>query len=234
MQRAGQTPHGARPNREGTRLRPGACRLGAPQPPGRSLEPRSNARPRGMAVPQQCGQNSAYRPSCHKLFFSITCKAKKLVARPVRRVCIGPSVLKTQNHPGLAILGTCLLPVLRVAVYVTLAQICHEIPSSTRLDDTQTAHHRETGPEFVRKVRQEDLACQSEQAHKRGGIGYDNHKPSRSSSAIFRQLLRSRFRRQITDVGSMYARRLLLRRFQLRGVTVESQHHRAILERSIV
>src|SRR6266516_4421930 len=27
-----------------------ACRLGAPQPPGRSLEPGSNARPRGMAV----------------------------------------------------------------------------------------------------------------------------------------------------------------------------------------
>jgi len=50
MQRAGQTPHGARPNREGAWLRLGACRLGAPQPPGRSLEPRSNARPRGMTV----------------------------------------------------------------------------------------------------------------------------------------------------------------------------------------
>src|SRR5450432_3277960 len=30
MRRAGQTPHGARPNREEARLRPDACRLGAP------------------------------------------------------------------------------------------------------------------------------------------------------------------------------------------------------------
>src|SRR6266852_8587063 len=30
MERAWQTPHGARPNREEARLRPGACRLGAP------------------------------------------------------------------------------------------------------------------------------------------------------------------------------------------------------------
>ena len=39
------------------------------EPPGRSLEPRSNARPRGMAVPleQSGGQNSAYRSGCHKL-----------------------------------------------------------------------------------------------------------------------------------------------------------------------
>ena len=54
MRRAGQTPHGARPNREGfpgkLRFRRRACRLGAPQPPGRSLEPRSNAWPRGMTV----------------------------------------------------------------------------------------------------------------------------------------------------------------------------------------
>jgi hypothetical protein len=75
MRRAGQTPHGARPNREGARLRPGACRPDAPQPPGRSLEPRSNARSRGMAVPQHscCGQNSAYRSGCHMFlrgFFS--------------------------------------------------------------------------------------------------------------------------------------------------------------------
>src|SRR5208337_902105 len=52
MRRAGRTPHGARPNREEVRFRPDACRLGAPQPPGRSLEPRSNAWPRGMIVPQ--------------------------------------------------------------------------------------------------------------------------------------------------------------------------------------
>src|SRR5271157_1035353 len=55
MRRAGQTPHGARPNREGFPGKPSgfagdACRLGAPPPPGRSLEPRSNARPRGMTV----------------------------------------------------------------------------------------------------------------------------------------------------------------------------------------
>src|ERR1700693_309720 len=54
MRRAGQTPHGARPNREGfpekLRFRRDAYRLGAPQPPGRSLEPRRNARPRGMTV----------------------------------------------------------------------------------------------------------------------------------------------------------------------------------------
>jgi hypothetical protein len=52
----------------------GACRLGASQPPGRSLEPRSNVRPRGMTVPpeQSGGQNSAYRSGCHKLLFSIT------------------------------------------------------------------------------------------------------------------------------------------------------------------
>jgi hypothetical protein len=67
MRRAGQTPHGARPNREGAWLRSSACRLGAPQPPGRSLEPRSNAWPRGMTVPSQDGQNSAYRSGCHKL-----------------------------------------------------------------------------------------------------------------------------------------------------------------------
>src|ERR1035441_7436456 len=55
MRRAGQTPHGARPNREGFPGKPsgfagGPRRVGAPQPPGRSLEPRSNAWPRGMIV----------------------------------------------------------------------------------------------------------------------------------------------------------------------------------------
>jgi len=34
------------------------------KPPGRSLEPHSNVRPRGMAVPPQGGQNSAYRSGC--------------------------------------------------------------------------------------------------------------------------------------------------------------------------
>ncbi len=39
------------------------------KPPGRSLERRSNASPRGMAVPpeQSDGQNSAYRSGCHKI-----------------------------------------------------------------------------------------------------------------------------------------------------------------------
>src|SRR5882672_10315116 len=67
MSRAGQTPHGARPNREevpdfGRGHVPARC----VKPPGRSLEPRSDARPRGMAVPQEQsrGQNSAYRSGC--------------------------------------------------------------------------------------------------------------------------------------------------------------------------
>ena len=48
---AGQTPHGARPNRGGVaRFGACTCRLGASQLPGRSLEPRSNVRPRGMTV----------------------------------------------------------------------------------------------------------------------------------------------------------------------------------------
>src|SRR5580692_4345992 len=80
MQRAGQTPHGARPNREEVPLvrsvpascvadlrnQRDACRLGAPQPPGRSLEPGSNARPRGMTVLLESSgrQNSAYRSGC--------------------------------------------------------------------------------------------------------------------------------------------------------------------------
>src|SRR5579864_800873 len=82
MQRAWQTPHGARPNREGAWFRLGACRLGALAPPGRSLEPRSNAWPRGMAVLRYvgwsqlsgsrlsfpCRQNSAYRSGCHAIF----------------------------------------------------------------------------------------------------------------------------------------------------------------------
>jgi hypothetical protein len=70
MERAWQTPHGARPNREGARLGaqasaervPARCASGVPsvgllardgvlsKPSGRSLEPRSNARPRGMVV----------------------------------------------------------------------------------------------------------------------------------------------------------------------------------------
>ncbi len=66
MLRAGQTPHGARSNREEAPEDRSAYRLGAPQPPGRSLEPRSNAWPRGMTVPSQDGQNSAYRSGCHK------------------------------------------------------------------------------------------------------------------------------------------------------------------------
>ena len=80
MQRAGQTTHGARPNREeawdfGFGHVPARC----VKPSGRSLEPRSNAWPRGMAVPpeQSGGQNSAYRSGCHKLLLSITSKANK-------------------------------------------------------------------------------------------------------------------------------------------------------------
>ena len=72
MQRAGQTPHGARPNREevwdfGSGHVPARC----VKPSGRSLEPRSDARPRGMAVQreQSRGQNSAYRSGCQQIRF---------------------------------------------------------------------------------------------------------------------------------------------------------------------
>src|ERR1700722_3736361 len=75
MQRARQTPHGARPNREEVRaLGRGHVPARWVKPPGRSLEPRSDARPRGMTVQQEQsrGQNSAYRSGCHKFLFSIT------------------------------------------------------------------------------------------------------------------------------------------------------------------
>ena len=70
MERAGQTPHGARPNRKEAWFGAQASARRVParraKPSGRSLEPRSNARPRGMAVlPEQSGgQNSAYRSGC--------------------------------------------------------------------------------------------------------------------------------------------------------------------------
>src|SRR5260370_41683770 len=51
MLRAGQTPHGARPNREGSAAGGGAGGLGAPELEGRSLmSVRSDAPPRGMLV----------------------------------------------------------------------------------------------------------------------------------------------------------------------------------------
>jgi len=70
MRDAWQTPHGARPNREG--VEDGAShfqRVSARNAklPGRSLEPISNDRPRGMTVSGgNAVQNSAYR-------FDITC-----------------------------------------------------------------------------------------------------------------------------------------------------------------
>src|SRR5581483_9687694 len=46
------------------------------QPSGRSLEPDSNVRPRGMAVlPVSGRQNSAYRSGCHKHLFPSLCKS---------------------------------------------------------------------------------------------------------------------------------------------------------------
>jgi hypothetical protein len=71
MARAGQTPHGARPNREeGRGFGRGHVPARCVKPSGRSLEPRSNARPRGMAVQreQSRGQNSAYRSGCLNFF----------------------------------------------------------------------------------------------------------------------------------------------------------------------
>src|SRR5579872_5363363 len=81
MGRAGQTPHGARPNRKEPRpfWRERCCngalaRMGGDvparcvKPSGRSLEPRSNARPRGMTVllEKSGRQNSAYRSGCQQ------------------------------------------------------------------------------------------------------------------------------------------------------------------------
>ena len=66
MLRAWQTPHGARPNRE--RMEDGVSRFPCvparcAKLPGRSLEPISNDRPRGMTVSGgNAVQNSAYRP----------------------------------------------------------------------------------------------------------------------------------------------------------------------------
>src|SRR5579859_7832161 len=70
MRDAWQTPHGARPNREG--VEDGASRFQRVSArnaklPGRSLEPISNDRPRGMTVSGgNAVQNSAYR-------FGVTC-----------------------------------------------------------------------------------------------------------------------------------------------------------------
>jgi hypothetical protein len=82
MRWAGQTPHGARPNREEV---PGFGRGHVParcvKPPGRSLEPRSDARPRGMAVPreQSRGQNSAYRSGCQVLTRHFLCESSNSI-----------------------------------------------------------------------------------------------------------------------------------------------------------
>src|SRR5580698_1494557 len=77
MSRAWQTPHGARPNRKEVRdLGFGHVPARCVKPSGRSLEPRSDARPRGMAVQQEQsrGQNSAYRSGCLKsTLFSAIC-----------------------------------------------------------------------------------------------------------------------------------------------------------------
>src|ERR1700758_2982512 len=50
MGRAGQTPHGARPNREGAAPSGVRALTRHAKPPGRSLEPCSDARPRVMTV----------------------------------------------------------------------------------------------------------------------------------------------------------------------------------------
>src|SRR5205807_4206320 len=96
MQRAWQTPHGARPNRKGPGFAWETCRLGASQPSGRSLEPRSNARPRGMTVPPQGGQNSAYRSGCHKLIVVIYLLYWRYALGPIRTVN-NPPVLRGAN-----------------------------------------------------------------------------------------------------------------------------------------
>src|SRR5436853_2388885 len=50
MHEARQTPHGARPNREGVAPQGACVPARRAKPPGRSLEPCSNEWPRGMTV----------------------------------------------------------------------------------------------------------------------------------------------------------------------------------------
>src|SRR5580704_17658075 len=133
MQRAGQTPHGARPNREGLGFgvkasAGGTCRLGASQPPGRSLEPRSNAWPRGMTVlREQSGrQNSAYRSGCHKVprivsivpslwlkhdeFYGIRCKRSGQIQCPSRAGLFFDQVEILRLADSVTLYAECILP----------------------------------------------------------------------------------------------------------------------------
>src|SRR5436305_4343737 len=73
MHEARQTPHGARPNREGVAPQGACASARRAKPSGRSLEPCSNAWPRGMTVTaatpykiRLTGLMFACRSSCSK------------------------------------------------------------------------------------------------------------------------------------------------------------------------
>src|SRR5580692_587139 len=109
MQRAGQTTHGARPNRKGVR---GFGRGHVParrvQPSGRSLEPRSDAWPRGMTVPleQSGGQNSAYRSGCRNLFLLITSRTIKISCdASMTRLAVATTIFLLSVHTDKEIRG---------------------------------------------------------------------------------------------------------------------------------
>ncbi len=109
MPRAWQTPHGARPNREGVRFGAQASAGRVParcaKPSGRSLEPRSNARPRGMAVllEKSGGQNSAYRSSCQqsKLYECFSPQRKSSVPRAIRAELVRNLFLNAAPRPSI-------------------------------------------------------------------------------------------------------------------------------------
>ena len=68
---AGKTPHGARPNRERARA---SERTARPKPPGRLLEPASNAGPRGMVVTAECRRRaSARRAKANRIRLTAGC-----------------------------------------------------------------------------------------------------------------------------------------------------------------
>src|SRR5450432_3360501 len=66
------------------------------KPPGRSLEPRSDARPRGMAVQSRLAGTDRIRltgPAAIHYLLSISSKAKKPALTPIRRADAVPVAL---------------------------------------------------------------------------------------------------------------------------------------------
>ena len=122
MQRAGQTTHGARPNRKGVRgFGCGHVPARRVQPSGRSLEPRSDAWPRGMTVPpeQSGGQNSAYRSGC-RLIAPLLCHSglskmtwfKQLFGSTRRITVNNPLIIQSPRIGFFNLLGSSAQPML--------------------------------------------------------------------------------------------------------------------------